>query len=263
MSGSTLGFVVMAAGLLVGLAWMVATKRRAEAQAAVPVKAGGGASSSARKVPWGTVGLVAGAVVAFGASWAVQRAYMAPVEPEPQHVHAGQMPAGHPPMGGHPGAGSGMPSDGAHRGVDIDKMVRYAETQPENTEMASFVTHELIRFERFEDARRLLDAARATAPDHLELEIHAVVVDAFLKEDLKGAVARLAELGARGGPDAAEAHLFRGALALQIGDQAAALQSLETFTQVAPPEAHPRDIAQVMTSLRAGKNPSALPAGHP
>lgn len=172
----------------------------------------------------------------------------------------GQLPAGHPPMDGH---GGGMPGDEVHRGVDIDKMVAFAESQPENTEMASFVTHELIRFERFEDAKRLLDAARASAPGHLELEIHAVVVEAFLKGELQGALARLNELGARGGPDAAEAHLFRGAIALQLGDQAAALQSLETFTQLAPPEAHPRDIAQVMTSLRAGKTPGALPEGHP
>jgi regulator of sirC expression with transglutaminase-like and TPR domain len=88
-------------------------------------------------------------------------------------------------------------------------------------------------------------------PFHVELRIHHAVVRAA-RGEVQWAMEELERLARY--PDAYEALLFRGALAMQVGSSAVALESFERFVAEAPPETHPPQLLNAISLLRQKVN---------
>ncbi len=123
-----------------------------------------------------------------------------------------------------------------------------AKADPRDLEAASFAAHELIRLQRFDEAAVLTHQSLAVDPFHVESRVHRAVLQATEGQFRPS----LEELGmlARTYPDAWEAHLFRGALALQIGEAQVALEAFIDFQREAPADEHPPQLADAISSLR-------------
>lgn len=124
-----------------------------------------------------------------------------------------------------------------------------AQKNPGDTEASSLVGHELIRMQRFDEAEKLTRGALAADPFHLESRIHQAVLRAT-RGEFREALEDLGHL-TRTYPDSHEALLFRGALAMQVGDSQLALASFERFLAESPPEEHPPQLASAIQMLRS------------
>lgn len=123
-----------------------------------------------------------------------------------------------------------------------------AQQNPQDTEAAAYAGHVLIRENRFDEAQKLTTQALAADPFHLESRIHRAVLRAT-EGKLREAVDDLGHL-AKTYPDSYEALLFRGAIAMQIGETRVALESFERFVAEAPPEEQPPQVHEAMAMLR-------------
>jgi tetratricopeptide (TPR) repeat protein len=130
----------------------------------------------------------------------------------------------------------------------FEQALARAKADPRDVEAAAFASHELIRQQAFEDADRLTRQALAVDPFHLESRIHRAVLRATHGE-FRPALDELGHL-AQTYPDAWEALLFRGALALQIGESQVALDSFVRFQAEAPADEHPPQLGSAITMLR-------------
>lgn len=124
-----------------------------------------------------------------------------------------------------------------------------AQKNPADTETSSMVGHELIRMQRFDEAEKLTRGALAADPFHLESRVHQAVLRAT-RGEFREALEDLGHL-TRTYPDSHEALLFRGALAMQVGDSQLALASFERFLAESPPEEHPPQLASAIQMLRS------------
>lgn len=123
-----------------------------------------------------------------------------------------------------------------------------AKKNPQDTESAAWVAHELIRQQRFDEAEKMTNQALAADPFHLESRIHRAVLQAT-EGHLQEAIDALGHL-ARTYPDSYEALLFRGAIAMQAGESKVALESFERFSVEAPAEERPPQLDHAMMVLR-------------
>lgn len=137
---------------------------------------------------------------------------------------------------------------------------------PDDVEAFAEVTHELIARQAFEHAYPLVERGIGLDPFHVDLRIHRAVLRAAQGE---GAAAR-AELEhlAATYPEAYEALLYIGALAMRDGDRGRALQSFERYLTAAPAEAQPPGLRMTVAQLRrmvpsAGASPSPAEPSHP
>jgi tetratricopeptide (TPR) repeat protein len=133
----------------------------------------------------------------------------------------------------------------------FERAVTRAKENPRDVENASLVTHELLRRERYDEAEEITRRALAGDPFHVELRIHQVVLRAT-RGELPAAIQQLERLARY--PDAYEALLFRGALAMQVGNSEVALESFERYLAEAPPDQHPPQLASAISILRQKVN---------
>lgn len=130
---------------------------------------------------------------------------------------------------------------------EFERAVVGAKENPRDLERASFVTHELLREQRYEEASEITRRALAVDPFHVELRIHHAVLRAA-KGELQSAIAELERLARY--PEAYEALLFRGALAMQAANFTVALESFERYVAEAPAEMHPPQLRSAISMLR-------------
>jgi tetratricopeptide (TPR) repeat protein len=150
-----------------------------------------------------------------------------------------------------PGAASMPRQSEADR--EFERAVASAKEDPTDLERASFVSHELLRELRYDEAAEITRRALAASPFHVELRIHHAVLRGT-GGDVQSAMQELERLARY--PEAYEALLFRGALAMQVGSSAVALESFERYVAEAPPEMHPPQLATAIALLRGKLNVS-------
>lgn len=118
-----------------------------------------------------------------------------------------------------------------------------------DVESAALLSHELIRRQEFEEAAKVTAKGLAADPFHVELRVHRGVLRAT-KGDLNGAEAELSEL-VDTWPDAQEALIFLGSLALRRGDKAKALEHFERFSVEVPRNMQPPQLGPAIAQLRS------------
>ncbi|RKH30513.1 tetratricopeptide repeat protein [Corallococcus sicarius] len=239
-----------------------AEKSRLEHEAAAALRArdehqkrqAAGVSAPARNVPartgWASrnpqmVGALwgAGVVIFFGGL-----GYLLVSEQKPREE--GQMGTGATP----PGMGAPMQQQagGMPQGEndEMEEARRRFESNPSDVEAASMLSHELIRRQEFTEAMKVTQKGLAVDPFNVELRVHRGVLRATAQGDLPGAEEELVEL-VNTWPDAQEALIFLGSLALRRGDKARALEHFERFTVEVPKNMQPPQLAPAVAQLRA------------
>ena len=237
-----------------------AEKSRLEHEAAAALRArdehqkrqAAGVSVPARNVPaptgWAArnpqmVGALwgAGVMVFFGGL-----GYLLVSEQKPREE--GQMGTGATPPG--MGAAAQQQAAGMPQGDELEEARQRFESNPSDVEAAAMLSHELIRRQEFEEATKVTRKGLAVDPFNVELRVHRGVLRATAQGDLPGAEEELLEL-VNTWPDAQEALIFLGSLALRRGDKAGALAHFERFTVEVPKSMQPPQLAPAVAQLRA------------
>ncbi|MFZ5469184.1 MAG: tetratricopeptide repeat protein [Myxococcota bacterium] len=141
------------------------------------------------------------------------------------------------------------PSEAPQEDLRFQGALERLNSAPDDLGTLAEVSHELIRRQQFDEAQRLNERAAGLDPFHLETRIHRAVLRAVQGEGGR-AMAELEHLAVTY-PDAHEALLFAGALAMQLGDKERALTHLERFLVEAPPGEQPPMLANSVAQLRA------------
>ncbi|WP_426751626.1 tetratricopeptide repeat protein [Myxococcus sp. Y35] len=118
-----------------------------------------------------------------------------------------------------------------------------------DVEAAALLSHELIRRQQFDEAAKVTAKGLAADPFNVELKVHRGVLRAT-QGDMPGAEAELTEL-VDTWPDAQEALIFLGSLALRRGDKATALAHFERFSVEVPRNMQPPQLGPAIAQLRS------------
>ncbi|WP_375765572.1 tetratricopeptide repeat protein [Archangium gephyra] len=153
----------------------------------------------------------------------------------------GKVPPG---MGANAGANAQQPQEDP----DLEQAMERLRNNPADLDAAALLSHELIRRRMFEEAHRVTQRALALDPFSVELRVHMSVLKA-VRGDEAGAEQELMML-VDTYPDAQEALLFLGSIALQKGDKAKALEHFERFAVEVPNEMHPPPLLAAIQQLR-------------
>ncbi|QSQ15112.1 tetratricopeptide repeat protein [Myxococcus landrumensis] len=151
-----------------------------------------------------------------------------------------------------PGAAAQQQQQGAmqmQEEAELTEARARLEANPSDLESASLLSHELIRRQQFEEAALVTAKALAVDPFHVELRVHRGVLRAT-RGDLEGAEAELTEL-VNTWPDAQEALIFLGSLALRRDDKVKALEHFERFSVEVPRTMQPPQLGPAIAQLRA------------
>jgi tetratricopeptide (TPR) repeat protein len=122
------------------------------------------------------------------------------------------------------------------------------KANPGDLETAAQLSHELIRRQMYQDAERITVRGLAVDPFNVELRVHKGVLRA-VRGDEHGAEQELTTL-VNTYPDAQEALLFLGAIAVRQGDKAKALEFFERFAVEVPSNLHPPPLLAAIQQLR-------------
>ncbi len=130
----------------------------------------------------------------------------------------------------------------------LDEAWQRFKENPDDLETAAMLSHELIRGQQFDDAARVINRGLAVDPFNVELRVHKGVLRAT-GGDIAGAekeLLRLLDLY----PDAQEALLFLGAIAIRDGDKEKALERFERFAVEVPTDMQPPQLLAAIAQLR-------------
>jgi len=131
--------------------------------------------------------------------------------------------------------------------------------EPDNVALAAAVAHGLLAQEEVEEASRITEQALMRDPFHTEHRVHAEMLRG-IRGQVEPALEVLERMG-RAQPDGAEALLFAGGLALELGDSRRALGNFEAYRSTVPPGESPPRLEQVIAELRARLDaPAQAPA---
>lgn len=163
--------------------------------------------------------------------------------------------------GGAPGMGMGAGGGAQAAPSEEDQVLNAAmarlRTAPDDVETLAFVTHELIRREDFAQADQMASRAIGVDPFHVETRIHRAVLRA-VRGDGPKAMGELDHLGETF-PEAYEALLYGGALAMQLGQPQRALERFERYAREAPAADQPPMLNKSIELLRQQLASGALP----
>lgn len=174
---------------------------------------------------------------------------------EQQPRAEGQEATGRMPPGAAAQQGDGM--GGQPESPDMQEARARLQANAGDVESAALLSHELIRRQEFEEAAKVAAKGLAADPFHVELRVHRGVLRAT-RGDLDGAEAELTEL-VDTWPDAQEALIFLGSLALRRGDKAKALEHFERFSVEVPRNMQPPQLGPAIAQLRAEVNGGGTP----
>lgn len=161
----------------------------------------------------------------------------------------GRVPPGAPQQGNSTGEQQESP--------DMQEARARLQSNPGDVEAAALLSHELIRRQDFDEAAKVTAKGLAADPFNVEMRVHRGVLRAA-KGDLEGAEAELTEL-VDTWPDAQEALIFLGSLALRRGDKAKALEHFERFSVEVPRNMQPPQLGAAIAQLRADISGANLP----
>jgi tetratricopeptide (TPR) repeat protein len=132
-------------------------------------------------------------------------------------------------------------------GDELAQAMERLREHPEDADTAAMVGHELIRRQEWVQAAEITARALGADPFHVENRIHRAVM-----KTQRGDPAGEAELQhlADTYPGAQEALLFLASAQAQAGDKAKALENLERYVSVAPPEEQSIELYQAMAQFR-------------
>jgi tetratricopeptide (TPR) repeat protein len=131
---------------------------------------------------------------------------------------------------------------------DLEQAMERLRNNPSDIDAAALLSHELIRRQMYEEADRVTQRALALDPFSVELRVHLGVLKA-VRGDEAGSERDLMML-VDTYPDAQEALLFLGAIAMRQGDKAKALGMFERFAVEVPSEMHPPPLLSAIQQLR-------------
>lgn len=151
-----------------------------------------------------------------------------------------------PPGGQQPQQAGNMGQQG--ESPDMVEARARLQANPGDVESAALLSHELIRRQQFEEALKITAKGLAADPFNVEMRVHRGVLRAT-QGDMAGAEAELTEL-VDTWPDAQEALLFLGSLALQRGDKVKALEHFERFSVEVPRNMQPPQLGAAIAQLR-------------
>ncbi|MBZ4416395.1 tetratricopeptide repeat protein [Myxococcus sp. RHSTA-1-4] len=160
-----------------------------------------------------------------------------------------------PPGGGQQQQGAGMGE--MQESPDMQEARARLQSNPGDVESAALLSHELIRRQDFEEAAKVTAKGLAADPFNVEMRVHRGVLRAA-KGDMEGAEAELTEL-VDTWPDAQEALIFLGSLALRRGDKVKALEHFERFSVEVPRNMQPPQLGAAIAQLRAEVSGGGVP----
>ncbi|PTL75676.1 tetratricopeptide repeat protein [Vitiosangium sp. GDMCC 1.1324] len=131
---------------------------------------------------------------------------------------------------------------------ELTQAMERLKNNPGDLDAAALLSHELIRRQMYEEADRVTMRALAMDPFNVELRVHKGVLRA-VRGDEAGSEQELTQL-VDTYPDAQEALLFMGAIAMRRGDKAKALESFERFAVEVPANMQPPPLLSAIQQLR-------------
>lgn len=143
----------------------------------------------------------------------------------------------------------GMAANGQQQeDPELTQAMERLKNNPGDLDAAALLSHELIRRQMYEEAERVTLRALALDPFNVELRVHKGVLRA-VRGDEAGSEQELMHL-VDTYPDAQEALLFLGAIAMRQGDKAKALEAFERFAVEVPSNMHPPPLLAAIQQLR-------------
>ena len=203
-------------------------------------KAAAAAPTLASKNPALMGALVGGAVVAFFALLGWQLTQSATERTD------GMQATGMVPPGG--GRGPMQQPQQPEGDPKLEALASRVQSNPNDIDAVADLAIHLIRRQAFDEARPLVDRATFLDPFHLKGRVGRAVVRA-LEGDLKGSVTDLEALASRY-PEAYDARLFAGMLAMEDNDQRRALMNLEAYVALAPADEQPPMMRMAISQLK-------------
>ena len=207
-------------------------KRQARAE-----KAAAAAPTLASRNPALMGALVGGAVVAFFALLGWQLTQSATERTDGMQA-TGMVP---------PSAARG-PMQQPEGDPKLEALATRVQSNPNDIDAVADLAIHLIRRQAFDEARPLVDRATFLDPFHPKGRVGRAVVRA-LEGDLKGSVTELEALASRY-PEAYDARMFAGMLAMEDNDQRRALMNLEAYVALAPADEQPPMMRMAVSQLK-------------
>jgi hypothetical protein len=201
-------------------------------------KAAAAAPTLASKNPALMGALVGGAAVAFFALLGWQLTQSATERAE------GMSATGMTP----PGGGRGPMQQEPQTDPKLEALASRVQANPDDIDAVTALSMHLIRRQAFDEARPLVDRATFLDPFHPKGRVGRAVLRA-LDGDLKGSMQDLEQLAGRY-PDAYDARMFAGMLAMEDNDQRRALMNLEAYVTLAPADEQPPMMRMAVSQLK-------------
>jgi len=132
-------------------------------------------------------------------------------------------------------------------GDDLEQAMEHLRQHPDDADTAAQVFHELLGRREWVQAAEVTARALGADPFHVENRIHRALIQA--QQGNRTGEAELQHL-ADTYPGAEEALLILASVQAQAGDKARALENLERYVTVAPPEEQSIELYQTMAQLR-------------
>lgn len=132
---------------------------------------------------------------------------------------------------------------------ELTMALDHVRSHPDDVEAAAVAGHELIRRQRWSEARQVTERALGFAPFSVEHRIHRAVLMA-VDGDPQGAITLLQRL-ADTYVGSHEALLFVASMVGDFGDKARALDALEHYARVAPLSEQSPQVYEAMAELRS------------
>ncbi len=185
--------------------------------------------------------LLGGAVVAFFALLGYQLTQSATERTDGMQA-TGAVPPG----------GGGGPMQQPRADPKLEALANRVQSNPGDVDAVADLAVHLIRRQAFEEARPLVDRATLLDPFHPKGRVGRAVVRA-LEGDLPGALVDLEALASRY-PEAYDARMFAGMLAMEDNDQRRALMNLELYVALAPQSEQPPMMRMAVIQLKQELN---------
>ncbi len=155
-----------------------------------------------------------------------------------------------------PGGGGAPMQQAPQQDPRLEALASRVQANPEDVDALADLSVYLLRRQAFDDARPLVDRATLLDPFHPKSRVGRALFKA-VDGDLRGSIADLEKLAARY-PEAYDARMFAGMLAMEDNDPARALKNLESYVALAPQDEQPPMMRMAVAQL---KQQMAAPPG--